>query len=103
MDLPTDEFEVQNSQEFAASSPTDLSEEGQERTRVILNTFQQSFEPEIRANPKGWQSRFRKMASNEFSFYRGSAVLFYADMIHDINNDQWIQASKRAANIFIHA
>lgn len=42
------------------------------------------------------------MAANEFSFYRGSAVLFYRDMKHDARHDPWLKNSPQASRIFIH-
>ena len=56
----------------------------------------------MKENPKAWRGRFRKMASNEFAFYRGSAVLFYRDMQHDLGRDRWLKVCPEASNIFIH-
>jgi uncharacterized protein (DUF2252 family) len=36
----------------------------------------------MRENPKGWRSRFRKMAENAFAFYCGSAVLFSIKIVY---------------------
>ncbi|CAF3953353.1 unnamed protein product, partial [Adineta steineri] len=55
-------------------------ENDQERTNYIIDTFVKNFGESMRENPKGWRGRFRKMASDEFAFYRGSAVLFYRDL-----------------------
>ena len=74
----------------------------QTRTKYIIDTFVTNFADEMKANPKGWRGRFRKMASNEFAFYRGSAVLFFADMKHDLQNERWLSHCPEASSIFIH-
>lgn len=74
----------------------------QERTDYIIDTFVRNFGPQMKQNPKAWRGRFRKMASNEFAFYRGSAVLFYRDLQHDLGRDRWLKACPEASNIFIH-
>ncbi len=63
------------------------NENDQERTHYIIDTFLRNFSNDMHENPKGWRGRFRKMAANEFAFYRGSAVLFYRDMKHDSHHD----------------
>lgn len=78
------------------------NDEEQERTDYIIDTFLKIFTNDIRENPKGWRNRFRKMAKNEFSFYRGSAVLFYRDMQYDSHYDRWLKNSKEASRVFIH-
>ena len=77
-------------------------ENDQERTDYIIETFLKNFQADMRENPKGWRGRFRKMAENEFAFYRGSAVLFYRDMYDDIRQDRWLLNQPEAARIFIH-
>ena len=77
-------------------------ENDQHRTDRIIDTFIRNFGSQMRENPKGWRGRFRKMASNPFAFYRGSAVLFFRDLKHDLNNDRWLRAGPEASNIFIH-
>jgi hypothetical protein len=77
-------------------------ENKQERTDYIIDTFLRNFSDDMRANPKGWRGRFRKMAANNFAFYRGSAVLFYRDMKHDAHHDPWLRNCKEASSVFIH-
>jgi hypothetical protein len=74
----------------------------QERTDYIIDTFLKNFGNEMRENPKGWRGRFRKMAADEFAFYRGSAVLFYRDMAKHSHHDQWLTNCPEASRIFIH-
>ncbi len=48
-------------------------------------------------SPAEFRRRFRKMASDPFAFYRGSACLFYADIVHD--DDPW--ADERTSRVWI--
>ncbi|CAF0869347.1 unnamed protein product [Adineta steineri] len=77
-------------------------ENDQERTNYIIDTFVKNFGESMRENPKGWRGRFRKMASDEFAFYRGSAVLFYRDLHRTLAEDPWLKRCKKASTIFIH-
>ncbi|CAF2406550.1 unnamed protein product [Rotaria sp. Silwood2] len=77
-------------------------EDDQQRTNYIIDTFLKNFANDIRESPKGWRNRFRKMSANEFSFYRGSAVLFYRDMLCDLAHDPWLKNCKEASRVFIH-
>lgn len=74
----------------------------QERLAYILDTFVKNFGDSMRENPKGWRGRFRKMAADEFAFYRGSAVLFYRDLKDHLHRDPWIQNCEKASRMFIH-
>jgi hypothetical protein len=83
--------------------PTDLNHNNdQERTNYIIDTFIKNFGDAMRENPKGWRGRFRKMAANDFAFYRGSAVLFYRDLHRTLAQDPWLKNCKKASSIFIH-
>ena len=50
------------------------------RSRLIVETLQEAFAPLMKADPRGFRGKFRKMASDPHAFYRGSACLFYADV-----------------------
>ena len=77
-----------------------------ERQRKIVSLFQKYFGNQMEENPKDWRTKFRKMAANPFAFYRGSAILFYQDLIEE--GDQqfldektsrvWIQGDLHAQN-----
>jgi uncharacterized protein (DUF2252 family) len=63
------------------------------------------FDDLIGADPRAFRRKFRKMAQDPFSFYRGSACLFYADMAdtEDRYADErtsrvWIQGDLHAEN-----
>jgi hypothetical protein len=74
----------------------------QERIKYIIDTFINNFGDSMRENPKGWRGRFRKMAADEFAFYRGSAVLFYRDLKSTVSQDPWLTKKPEAVNTFIH-
>ena len=73
-----------------------------ERTKFILETFVKNFGDSMRQNVDGWRNRFRRMAGDEFAFYRGSAVLFYHDLHRTLDQDPWLKTCPKAASIFIH-
>lgn len=55
------------------------SASGEERERQIVQVLLDAFEDLIRDDPHAFRRKFRKMAADPFSFYRGSACLFYSD------------------------
>ena len=76
-----------------------------ERQQFILDTFAECFGDLMRANPRAWRSKFRKMAASAFAFYRGSAALFYADVsreqdpfLDEKTSRVWIQGDLHAEN-----
>ena len=75
------------------------------RQKQIIHSFMNSYRDLIEKDPAAWRGKFRKMARSPFSFYRGSAALFYADVAHDEDlflNEQtsrvWIQGDLHALN-----
>lgn len=50
------------------------------RQQSIVNVFTSAFGEKMQADPDAWRSKFRKMARTPFSFYRGSAAVFFDDM-----------------------
>src|SRR5438105_3335050 len=75
------------------------SQNDQQRTQFIIETFSNFFKSGIRENPTAFRGRFRKMAATPFNFYRGSAVLFYQDL--KVDQDQFIARNNAAGQIFI--
>src|SRR5437867_9587626 len=76
-----------------------------ERTRAIVDSFAHTYPDLIAADPDAWRGKFRKMAASPFAFYRGSAALFYRDIVDDEDpflNDRtsrvWIQGDLHADN-----
>ncbi|CAF1408458.1 unnamed protein product [Rotaria sordida] len=94
---PHNHYQHRHRHHSSSSHNKDSTENDQQRTNYIIDTFLKSFTNDIRENPKAWRNRFRKMAANEFSFYRGSAVLFYRDMLYDSKYDPWLKKSTQSA------
>ena len=76
-----------------------------ERSEQIVGVLVDAFEDLIEADPRAFRRKFRKMAQDPFSFYRGSACLFYADVaeMEDRYADErtgrvWIQGDLHAEN-----
>ena len=75
----------------------DLVAEAEERERHIVDVLVEAFDDLIRSDARAFRRKFRKMAADPFSFYRGSACLFYAD-VADLD-DRW--ADERTARVWI--
>ncbi len=76
-----------------------------ERTEAIVGVLHDAFGELIARDPVALRKKFRKMATTPFAFYRGSAVLFYADVVgqDDPYADErtsrvWIQGDLHAQN-----
>ncbi|MFY0409029.1 DUF2252 domain-containing protein [Solicola sp. PLA-1-18] len=69
-----------------------------ERTDLIVSTLVEAFDDLMRASPRAFRTKFRKMAGDPFAFYRGTACLFYADMAG--LDDRW--ADDRTSRVWIH-
>ena len=76
-----------------------------DRSERIVGVLVDAFEDLIQADPRAFRRKFRKMAQDPFSFYRGSACLFYADVaeMDDRYADErtgrvWIQGDLHAEN-----
>jgi uncharacterized protein (DUF2252 family) len=76
-----------------------------DRSKQIVGVLVSAFEDLIEADPRAFRRKFRKMAQDPFSFYRGSACLFYADVaeMEDRYADErtsrvWIQGDLHAEN-----
>ncbi len=68
------------------------------RTDLIVEVFRDAFDPLMKANPKGFRTKYRKMAADPHAFYRGSACLYYADVTG--KRDPWVNDQSGA--IWIH-
>ena len=84
---------------------SDLGASPDERQSHIVDTLVYAFEDLIEADPRAFVKKFRKMAGDPFAFYRGSACLFYSDVVRlddpwvdDRTNRVWIQADLHAEN-----
>ena len=68
-----------------------------QRERKIVDVFVDAFQDLIEADERAFRRKFRKMAANPFDFYRGSACLFYADVVG--LEDRW--ADERTSRVWI--
>ena len=68
-----------------------------ERAKEIVGVLVDAFDELMRADPVAFRRKFRKMAAAPFPFYRGTACLFYADMVHE--SDPW--ADERTSRVWI--
>ncbi|GAB3306532.1 DUF2252 domain-containing protein [Epidermidibacterium keratini] len=75
-----------------------LSKADTARSKKIVKVLDDAFAPLIRKAPAAFRTKFRKMASDPHSFYRGSAALFFADMT--TREDPFANAEAR--RIWIH-
>jgi uncharacterized protein (DUF2252 family) len=69
-----------------------------ERSEQIVDVLVDAFADLIEADPRAFRRKFRKMAQDPFSFYRGSACLFYTDVAED--DDRY--ADERTSRVWIH-
>jgi uncharacterized protein (DUF2252 family) len=79
------------------ASVDDLNASPEERQREIVDVLADAFSDLIEVNPRAFRRKFRKMASDPFDFYRGSAPLFYHDI--DRVDDRW--ADERTSRVWI--
>jgi uncharacterized protein (DUF2252 family) len=66
---------------------------GPDRSREIVDVLVDAFDALIEADPRAFRKKFRKMAADPFAFYRGSACLFYADVVR--LEDPWVDERTR--------
>ena len=69
-----------------------------DRQRLITDVLTDAFAPLMKADPAAFRGKYRKMASDPHSFYRGSACLFYAD----VTREEDPYADDRSGKIWIH-
>ena len=69
-----------------------------QRTALIVEVFKDAFAPLMKADPVAFRTKYRKMAADPHSFYRGSACLYYADVTS--KKDPWV--NERSGAIWIH-
>jgi uncharacterized protein (DUF2252 family) len=81
------------------------AEDAEARTTVIVDCLVEAFADLMAADPHAFRVKFRKMAADPFAFYRGSACLFYADVVRlddpwgdDRTSRVWIQGDLHAEN-----
>jgi uncharacterized protein (DUF2252 family) len=70
----------------------------EQRTQQIIDVLEEAFAPLMAADPAAFRVKYRKMAMDPFAFYRGTACLFYADVLG--RDDEWVD--ERSGGIWIH-
>lgn len=76
----------------------------EKRSDLIVSVLEEAFAPLMEADPAAFRAKYRKMASDPHSFYRGSACLFYADVTADDdpfagdNDNIWIHGDLHVEN-----
>ncbi len=74
-----------------------LIDDAEARRHRIVATLTDAFAELMAAAPTAFRTKFRKMAADPFAFYRGSACLFYADVV--ALDDPW--ADERTSRVWI--
>ena len=75
----------------------DLARDADQRGEEIVSVLADAFGDLIEADSRAFRRKFRKMAASPFAFYRGSAPLFYADVVQ--LEDRW--ADERTSRVWI--
>lgn len=78
-------------------TPSDVLPTGEERQQELIEVLDDAFAPMIERDPRAFVKKFRKMAADPFAFYRGSACVFYADVVR--LEDRW--ADERTSRVWI--
>ena len=79
------------------TTPAELATDNDERSESIVGVLAGAFGDLIEADARAFRHKFRKMAASPFAFYRGSAPLFYADVVR--LEDPW--ADERTSRVWI--
>ena len=79
------------------TTPAELARDSDERGEEIISVLGDAFADLIEADERAFRRKFRKMAASPFAFYRGSAPLFYADVVR--LDDPW--ADERTSRVWI--
>jgi uncharacterized protein (DUF2252 family) len=79
------------------TTPAELASDSDERGDEIVSVLHDAFAELIEADARAFRRKFRKMAASPFAFYRGSAPLFYADVVR--LDDPW--ADERTSRVWI--
>ena len=71
-----------------------------QRANQIVDVLIAEFGELMSLDPAAFRRKFRKMAASPFAFYRGSAALFYADVIGEFADDRFL--NERTSRVWIH-
>ena len=102
-----DKLHLRSSNEDTQNAPGTTGEQSQdpeaarkERGSHILKVFDNAFGDLLKRDPGAFQTKFRKMASSPFAFYRGSAPLFYSDL--EAENTHGPYLDEKTSRIWVH-
>ncbi|WP_246081899.1 DUF2252 domain-containing protein [Nocardioides litoris] len=71
------------------------------RTETIVSVLADAFAPLMEADPVAFRAKYRKMARDPHAFYRGSACLFFHDLVRERADDDTF-ATGAAGRIWVH-
>ncbi len=74
--------------------------EAMARSEDIVEVLVREFGALMAAEPAAFRRKFRKMAASAFAFYRGSACLFYADMMGEYATARFL--NEQTSRVWIH-
>ncbi|WP_328342745.1 DUF2252 domain-containing protein [Micromonospora sp. NBC_00421] len=77
-----------------------MNDSADKRSAFIVDVLSEEFGASMALDPAAFRRKFRKMAASPFSFYRGSAALFYADQRGDFADDAFLD--ERTSRVWIH-
>ncbi|GIG89735.1 DUF2252 domain-containing protein [Plantactinospora endophytica] len=70
------------------------------RAEWLVDVLTAEFGESMAVDPAAFRRKFRKMAASPFAFYRGSASVFYADLVEDFADDRFLDG--RTSRVWIH-
>ena len=79
--------------------PSESSSHDQ-RQDYVIETLEGAFADLMEVSPGAFRTKFRKMAADPFSFYRGTACLFYRDLAEEREKDRWVD--EQTARVWVH-
>ncbi|MEQ4301797.1 DUF2252 domain-containing protein [Plantactinospora sp. B6F1] len=71
-----------------------------QRAEWLVDVLIAEFGESMVGDPAAFRRKFRKMAASPFAFYRGSASVFYADLVGDFADERFID--DRTGRVWIH-
>jgi uncharacterized protein (DUF2252 family) len=74
------------------------SQHNDQRKDYVIETLEEAFSDLMEVSPGAFRTKFRKMAADPFAFYRGTACLFYRDLVE--KEDPWVD--ERTARVWVH-
>jgi uncharacterized protein (DUF2252 family) len=70
------------------------------RSTQLVDVLTTEFGQLMALDPAAFRRKFRKMAASPFAFYRGSAAVFYADLVGEFADDRFLD--ERTSRVWIH-